>query len=403
MGAYEYVALDGEGRKRKGLIEGDTARQARQHLRGQGLIPISIDTVSNTDRKQQTIFSTRKISVRDLALVTRQLATLIRSGLPLEESLLAISQQTEKARVNRVILGVRSQVLEGRSLANSLGQFPNAFPVLYRATVEAGEASAKLDLVLEKLAEYMESRERLHQKIQLALLYPVLLTLVSIAVIVGLLVFVVPEIVSVFDNTGQALPLLTQWLIDSSDFFREYGLFLLSGCLLGWFLWRLGMRIRQARTAFHLFLLKLPLVGRFVRGSNTARFTRTLAILTSSGVTLLDALKIAGQVLPNLPMRQAVEIATAGVREGESLHGALQKSRLFAPISLHLIHSGEMSGHLPEMLESASENQELEVQSMTDLLVGISEPVLIMFMGGVVLTIVMAILLPIFDMNQLVG
>lgn len=402
MGAFEYQALDPQGRKKKGIVESDTPRLARQLLREQGLSPLSVEAVSSRETRQGSSFSGRGISTRDLSLVTRQLATLSRSGLPLEEALQAVSQQTEKSRIRRIILGVRAKVLEGQSLANALANFPNAFPQLYRATVGAGESSGKLDLVLEKLADYVETREQMRQKIQLALIYPILLTLISILVVIGLLTYVVPEIVGVFDNLGQQLPLLTQWLIASSAFLRNYGLFLLVGLLIVWLLGAALLRIEGIRFAYHRLQLRLPLIGSFVRGSNTARFTRTLSILTSSGVELLEALGIASQVLPNLPMRSAVEGTALRVREGESLHRALDQTRLFPPITVHLIASGESSGQLPKMLESASENQQREVQSMAEMLVGIFEPLLILFMGGVVLTIVIAILLPIFEMNQLV-
>lgn len=402
MGAFEYLALDPQGRKQKGIVESDTPRLARQQLRERGLTPLSVDAVTSREARQQPLLVGRGISTRDLALFTRQLATLSRSGLPLEESLHAVSQQTEKGRIRRIILGVRAKVLEGQSLASAFAQYPNAFPDLYRATVDAGESSGKLDLVLEKLADYVETREQLRQKIQLALIYPILLTTISILVVIALLTYVVPEIVGVFDNLGQELPLLTVLLIRLSDFLRAYGLYVLGGLIAAWLLWRMLLQAEGFRAAYHRLQLRLPLIARFVRGTNTARFTRTLAILTSSGVELLEALRIASQVLPNLPMRAAVEEAAIKVREGESLHRALDQTKLFPPITVHLIASGESSGQLPKMLESAAENQQREVQSLAEVMVGIFEPVLILFMGLVVLGIVIAILLPIFEMNQLV-
>ena len=402
MGAFEYQALDKQGRQKRGIIESDTPRLARQLLRERGLSPLSVEAVTNRESRQQTSFGGRGISTRDLALVTRQLATLSRSGLPLEESLQAVSQQTDKGRVRRIILGVRSRVLEGQSLSNALANFPNAFPQLYRATVDAGESSGKLDFVLEKLAEYVETREQLRQKIQLAMIYPILLTLISILVVIGLLTYVVPEIVGVFDNLGQELPILTVWLITASNFLRDYGLFVLGGLGAIWAASTALLRIESVRFAHHAMQLRLPLIARFVRGSNSARFTRTLAILSGSGVELLEALGIASQVLPNLPMRKAVETAAVRVREGDSLSRALHQTKLFPPITVHLIASGEASGQLPKMLERAADNQQRDVQYMAEMLVGIFEPVLILVMGGVVLTIVIAILLPIFEMNQLV-
>ncbi len=403
MGAFEYQALDSQGRQKKGIIESETPRLARQALRDRGLVPLAVEAVvTRESRTPAALGGGGRISTRDLALLTRQLATLSRSGIPLEEALLAVSQQTEKARIRRIILGVRSRVLEGQSLASALGNFPHAFPVLYRATVDAGESSGRLDYVLEKLAEYEETREVMQQKVQLAMIYPIMLTSVSILIVIGLLAYVVPEIVGVFDNLGQQLPLLTLWLIMASDFLLDYGLVVLGGIIAFWLGCSALLRNESIRFAYQTVQLKLPLIGRFLRGSNTARFTRTLAILVGSGVELLEALRIASQVMPNLPMRRAVEQAAVRVREGDGLSRALGQTRLFPPITVHLIASGESSGQLPRMLEGAADNQQREVQSMAEMLIGIFEPVLILFMGVVVLLIVIAILLPIFEMNQLV-
>jgi len=403
LGAFEYQALDQQGRQKKGIIESETSRLARQSLRDKGLTPLSVEAVVTKESRQpSTLGGGGGISTRDLALVTRQLATLSRSGIPLEEALQAVSQQTEKGRIRRIILGVRSRVLEGQSLSNALGNFPNAFPTLYRATVDAGESSGKLDFVLEKLAEYEETREQMRQKIQLAMIYPVLLTAISVLIVIGLLVYVVPEIVGVFENLGQELPILTLWLIASSDFLLNYGIIVLGGIIAVWLACSAVLRVEHILFAYQTMQLKLPLIGRFIRGSNTARFTRTLAILVGSGVELLEALRIASQVVPNLPMRKAVEQTAVRVREGDGLSRALNQTKLFPPITVHLIASGESSGQLPKMLEGAADNQQREVQSMAEMLVGIFEPVLILCMGVVVLLIVIAILLPIFEMNQLV-
>jgi len=403
MGAFEYQALNQQGREKKGIIESETSRLARQSLRDKGLTPLSVEAVvTQESRKPAALGGGSGIGTRDLALLTRQLATLSRSGIPLEEALQAVSQQTEKPRIRRIILGVRSRVLEGQSLSNALGNFPNAFPVLYRATVDAGESSGKLDYVLEKLAEYEETRELMRQKVQLAMIYPIMLTSVSILIVIGLLAYVVPEIVGVFENLGQELPILTLWLIMASDFILNYGIIVLGGIIAIWMACSAMLRVEHILFTYQSIQLKLPLIGRFMRGSNTARFTRTLAILVGSGVELLEALRIASQVVPNLPMRKAVEHTAVRVREGDSLSRALNQTKLFPPITVHLIASGESSGQLPEMLEGAADNQQREVQSMAEMLIGIFEPVLILFMGVVVLLIVIAILLPIFEMNQLV-
>ncbi len=405
MGAFEYVALDNSGREKKGVLEGDTARQVRQQLRDKGWMPVEVQETAEREaggRKGGIRFH-RGVSATDLALITRQLATLVRSGLPLEESLQAASQQTEKARLKSMLLAVRSRVMEGHTLATGLGDFPHVFPELYRTTVSAGEQSGHLDVVLERLADYTESRQQMQQKIQLALFYPALLTLVAIGVVIGLMTYVVPQVVQVFENIGQELPWLTRTLIAISDFMRNYGLLMLfllavAGGITAWILRQEGPRRR-----FHATLLHLPLIGRLERGINAGRFARTLSIVTASGVPVLEGLRIASEVMSNLPMREAVEDAIRKVREGTSIYAALEKSGYFPPMTVHLIASGEASGKLDEMLERAAVNQEREIETLVSAVMGLFEPLLILVMGGLVLIIVLAILLPIFNLNQLVG
>lgn len=403
MGAYEYAALDARGRTRKGVIEGQTARQVRALLRERQLTPLDVQEVRRQEAgRRRVTWLTPALGSTDLALVTRQLATLVRSGLPLEESLRVVAEQAEKPRIRRIMLAVRARVLEGHALATGLDDFPASFSELYRATVAAGEQSGHLDAVLERLADYTEQRQQMRQKVQLALFYPALLTLMAILVTGALMVYVVPEVVKVFDNMGQALPGLTRGLIAVSDFLRAHGLALLAGVAALALGLRWLLRIPGARFRAHALVLRLPLVGRLVRGANTARFARTLSILAASGVEVLSALRISGQVLTNLPMRAAVERATQRVREGASLHGSLRDSRLFPPMTVQLIASGEATGELEDMLERAAGNQEREVEGMISAFLGLFEPLLILVMGAVVLTIVVAILLPIFDLNQLV-
>lgn len=404
MATFEYKALDHRGKKKKGIIEGDSPRQARQLLRGLGLTPVSVDSIEQSQTPGSShLFGGPRLKLRDLILFTRQLATLSHSGMPLKEALSAVSEQTEQRQAQRIILGVREKILEGQGLASAFNSFPRAFPKLYVATVSAGETSGKLDSVLDKLAKHLEEHEKIAQQIHLALIYPVLLTLISLLVVIGLLAYVVPQIVQVFDNLGQSLPVMTQILIMSSDFFREFGLLMALAILSLWLLFRLLLRVEGFRKSYHRFLLTIPFIQRFSRGGNSARFTRTLAILTGSGVELLTALRIAGDVMPNQAMSTAVDEATVRVREGVALSQALKQSRLFPPLTIHLIASGESSGQLDRMLESAAENQEREMQSLSETVLAIFEPALIIFMGGIVLAIVMAILLPIFEMNQLAG
>lgn len=405
MPAYEYIALNAKGRQTKGLQEGDTARQVRQMLRERGLMPMEIHEVSGKRNESGSRLFTRRgtaLSSTELSLFTRQLATLMRSGLPLDESLTAVSQQSEGKAIKRVTLGVRSSIIEGNSLAQALGQFPAAFPPLYRATIEAGEQSGKLDGVLERLADYVERRQAMNQKIMLAAFYPAILTVVAISVVLLLLTYVVPQVVGVFESIDQELPGLTKGLIAFSDFLRDFGPWLALAGGVGTILFGLAMRGHGFRYAVHRNVLRVPLIGRLVRGTNTARFTRTLGILSNSGVPILDAMRIGSQVVTNLPMREAIEAAAKKVREGGSLHRSLMDSKLFPPITLHLIGSGEASGKLDEMLDRAAENQEREVETLVAAVMGIFEPALILVMGGVVLLIVLAILLPIFDLNQLV-
>ncbi|MDP9142389.1 MAG: type II secretion system inner membrane protein GspF [Pseudomonadota bacterium] len=404
MSAYEYRALDARGRETKGLIEGDTPRHARQLLRDGGLSPLDVREVAEAKQSATSSLFSRggNINSNELALFTRQLATLVRSGLPLDESLTAVSEQSESKRVKRVALGVRASVVEGTSLAQALEQFPNAFPTLFRATVEAGEQSGKLDYILERLADYVERRQQMQSKLMLAAVYPAILTLVAISVVVLLLTYVVPQVVEVFTSIDAELPALTTGLIALSDFLRDYGIFLLIALAAGSFLFRRMMRGDAFKRRVHRYILRLPMIGRLVRGANAGRFTRTLGILFGSGVPILDALQIGTQVVSNLPMREAIESAAIRVREGASLSRSLAASKLFPPITVHLIASGESSGSLDEMLDRAAENQEREVENTVAAVMGVFEPVLILVMGGVVLLIVLAILLPIFDLNTLV-
>jgi general secretion pathway protein F len=403
MGAFEYSALDAAGKERKGILEGDTPRHIRQLLREQQLLPVSVTEVAQKEARRQRSFTlVRRVSPSDLALFTRQLATLVRAGLPLEESLLAVSQQTEKPRVQSIVLGVRARVMEGHTLADGFSEFPRVFPEIYRATVAAGEQSGHLDNVLERLAEYTESREVIRQKVLAAMLYPIVLTIMCFAIVSGLLVFVVPKVVAVFETSKATLPLITRMLISTSDFFRVYGLYVLAAAVLAYIIFRRWLRNPVARRQFHRMQLRMPVFGRLARGFNTARFTRTFSILSASAVPVLEAMRIAGEVVTNLPMRDAVTDAAARVREGAPIGRSLAVSRLFPPMTIHLISSGESSGQLEAMLERAAISQERELDGLLGALVGLLGPVLIILMGLFVMGIVFAMLLPIFEMNNLI-
>jgi general secretion pathway protein F len=322
--------------------------------------------------------------------------------LPLEESLLAVSQQTEKPRVQSIILGVRSRVMEGHTLADAFTEFPRVFPEIYRSTVSAGEQSGHLDGVLERLADYTEGREQIRQKVLGAMIYPIVLTLMCFGIVSGLLVYVVPKVIEVFESSRAQLPLMTRALIATSDFFRNYGLWLVIGLVVVFVLFMRWLRSPTARRRFHHVLLRLPLIGKLTRGFNTARFTRTLSILTASAVPVLESLRIASEVVTNLPMRDAVTEAAQRVREGAPIGRSLAVSKLFPPLSIHLISSGESSGELENMLERAAISQERELDGLLGALVGLLGPLLIIVMGVFVMGIVFAMLLPIFQMNQLI-
>lgn len=404
MGAFEYQALDSRGRRSRGVLEGDTPRQIRSQLRDQGYTPLDVTEVAEKKKSSGSRLGGQRsrVSNTDLTLFTRQLATLVHSGLPLEEALLAVSQQTRQAGAQSMIRGVRSRVTEGHTLADAMRDFSSVFPKLYIATVAAGETSGHLDQVLERLADYVENRQRMRQKIMLALFYPIILTSVAIVVVIALLTYVVPQVVGVFQSIHHQLPLLTRGLIAFSGFLQSYGLILLALLIIAAIAWYYAMRREAFRQRVHRIILDIPLIGKLSRNINTGRFARTLAILVSAGVPVLEAMHISTQVVSNQVMREATEEAARRVREGSTINKALAASGLFPPITLHLIASGETGGSLKEMLERAASHQESEVETMIAAVMGVFEPLLILTMGGIVLIIVLAIMLPIFDLNQLV-
>lgn len=405
MPAFEFRALNSSGREATGVEEGDTARAVRQSLRDRGLVPITVEEVRQRGRSSRRVGGSlggRGIGATDLALITRQLATLVRSAIPLEEALYAVANQNERHRIKTVILSVRSRVLEGFTLADGFAAFPAVFPEILRSTVAAGEQAGHLDEALERLADYVEKRQQLRQKIQLALLYPSLLTVVAVLITAGLLTYVVPQVVQVFNGINQELPALTRWLIATSDFLRSNGIVMLVSMGVGIYFFSHLLRRPSIRLRWHRLLLRTPLIGRLMRGLNTARFARTLSILAASGVPVLDALHIAGSVISSVPMADSVEQAIQLVREGKGIAQSLQRDGQFPPLMVQLIANGESTGRLEVMLERAAENQERELETLIAVLMGLFEPLMILLMGGIVLVIVLAILLPVFELNQLV-
>lgn len=409
MGAFEYVVLDEKGRERKGVAEGDTARQVRQSLREKGLIPLQITAATQRGRDQSgksthtpsRLFQ-RGISTTELALITRQMATLVQASLPLDEVLTAIANQSEKQRIRGMMYAVRAKVMEGHTLAAGLAEFPRVFSDLFRATVDAGEKSGHLDTVLERLADYTENQQELQGKVRQALIYPAFLTVFAIAIVIFLMTNIVPQVVSVFEDIGQELPGLTRALITISDFVIAYGIYLLIIVVAVIIGIRTLLKKPRYRQRYHQLLLRMPIIQKLVRGLNTALFTRTFSILTGSGVTVLESMRISAQVVGNLPMRNAILEATERVREGSGIKKSLDRSKLFPPMTLQLIASGENSGNLEQMLDRAATQLEREQVTLIAYIVGIFEPAIILTMGVLVLMIVLGILLPIFDLNQLV-
>jgi general secretion pathway protein F len=403
MTAYRYRALNPEGKLVKGVLEGDSERQIRSNLRSQQLQPVEV-AAANTESGGSglgSIFQAR-VSPSDLSLITRQMATLVLSNLPLDECLQAVAQQTRKPRVKGLLLQVRSRVSEGHSLAYAMGEFPQVFNEMYRAMVTAGEHAGFLGQVLEQLADYGEQRQYTQQKIKMAMIYPFILLGVAVTVVVALMVFVVPELVGIFAHTNAELPALTRILIASSDFVREYGIYVLVLLIALVTLFRQLLKNQSRRRRWHLLLLQVPGVAAVITAVDTARFASTLSILMASGVPLLESLKIAGAVLTNLILRESSAEVAERVQEGSSLHRALQHSGYFPPMMVHMVASGEASGELEAMLERSAANQERELEMALGTMMAVFEPLMVVFMGVMVLLVVLAVLLPIFKLNTMV-
>lgn len=406
MAAFHYNALDAAGKPSNGMIEADSARLARTQLREKGLFVVELDALSDTSTKQGArsfnLPFRKRIPLSEVSLMLRQLATLLEAGLPLEQALAVLIEQGDNPAMRQVIAALRSEVLAGSTLARAMDKHRDTFPEIHRALINAGEASGELATVMDKLATYSEGQQALQQKIGLAMVYPAIVITVAVLVVGGLLLFVVPPVVEVFQQTRQELPFLTKALIALSDFLAATWLYLIAIFVIGGIVAQRALQEEALRYQLHLKLLRLPVVGKLIRGSNTARMASTLSILVGSGVGLLTALNAACGVLTNLPMRRALEDAAMKVREGVTLSRALAASGLFPPVLVHLIASGEQSGRLDTMLDRVAKQQTQEVSGFTTALTSILEPVLILFMGAVVLLIVLAILLPIIQMNQMV-
>jgi general secretion pathway protein F len=410
--AFRYAAADSAGKELSGVIEADSARAARQLLRGRSLVPLTVEpVVAEAQRSALQLSLGRRLSQTELAVITRQLASLLGAQLPVADALTVMVEQSEKQQIRELMAAIRTDVLGGSSLSNALARHPRQFPDIYRALIAAGEESGKLGSVLGSLADYVEDRAKLQQKITLAFVYPVIVTLVALAVVIGLLTYVVPQVVQVFANTKQALPWLTRALIALSDFVRAYGWVVLALAAIAFFVVRRLLKVEAVRLRWHRRLLQMPVLGVLSRSLNTARFASTLAILAGGGVPMLRALQAAGETVTNLAMRTRVLEATQRVREGFSLARALRatgdedgqpgRTRLFPPVLIHLIASGEATGKLPEMLGRAADIHAREAERRAMFFTSLLEPVLILAMGVVVMLIVLAVLLPIIEINTL--
>lgn len=398
MNAYQYFALKKNGNNCKGVIEADSERQARQKLREQGLLPTEIHPLKKSINKK----GKGKLKAQELSLLTRQLATLLAAGITIDESLRGVAEQSESENSRKIIISVRAKVLEGYSLAQALGEYPQAFPELYRATIAAGEQTGNLDMVLEKLAEYTESQQKTKQKVQQALIYPSLMITVSIGIVSFLLAFVVPKIIDVFTTGGQELPAMTKVLIKISSFIQNYGLYVLFIFAILLIIFFRCLKIPSFETKWHKILLKLPIVAFLIKAVNVARYIHTFGILFAAGVNVLETMRVSASLINNKIMQAAFNEASIQVKEGSAINVALQKTKFLSPMATHLIASGEKSGNISGMMERAAAHLDNEVKRIIDTALTLLEPMIILLMGAVVLFIVLSTLLPIFSMEQLV-
>ena len=403
MPAFRFEALQTDGKTQKGILEGDSPRQVRNQLRLQGLTPLAIEEAVDTSRQSNKGSGWGgEISTTDVVLLTRQLASLLQARLPLAKALGALVEQAEKPLVRDRLATIRADVVSGTPLSQGFERFPKAFPEMYIATIAAGESTGDLGGVLNKLADALEAKQALTQKVSAAFIYPAVVTLVAILVVTGLLTYVVPQVVAVFQSSKQTLPTLTIIMIWLSDALRHWGWLMLVSLAVGGWLFKVALGRPGFRLAFDQWVLKLPLIGRFLRAVNTARLASTLAILVGSGVPILRSLQAASRTVGNSKLREALEDVQARVREGVSLSRSLGATDLFPPVLVHLVASGEATGELANMLERAAKTQSSEVERRAMWLTSLLEPILILVMGLLVLLIVLAVMMPIIEVNQLI-
>lgn len=404
MPSFEYQALTAQGKTQKGTQEGESARQVRQQLRDRGLTPLAVTPVSGKRKRlsSQALFAA-KVPIADLSLMTRQLTTLLGAGMPLADALKSVANQADSKLLKRFTTGVYEKVAEGHAYAQALMQSGFKIPNDYIATIRAGEESGHLTEVLSRMAESIEKQEKIRKKMRSALIYPVLMIVMAVAIILFLMTFVVPKVVSVFDNMDQELPPLTQGLLNSSEFLDQHWLALLLGLVAIGIFYKALMRHESWRFRRDQTWLALPALRKFLIYSSAARWARTLGVLHASGVSITEALKISAEVMTLLPLKRKVIQMGKEVREGQKLHASMRKAGFFPPLLLNLVETGEGNGQIDTMLLKGAEHYEEEVESAAATLVSLLEPLMIVVMGGVVLTIVLAIMLPIFQMNSMVG
>ncbi len=404
MDAFEYSSLDQEGKNKTGIIQADTEKHVRQLLRDQNLIPTQIEKVDDnydsTDvgKKQST-----QLRAGELPIIIRQLSTLLKAGLPLDEALSTTIEQSDHKNSKKILITLRAKLMEGHPLAYAMELFPKAFDELITTSVEAGEQSGNLDEVLLRLAEYLEQRQDMNKQSWTALLYPIILILTSIAVVSGLMVYIVPKVIQVFENNNAELPMITQVLVALSAWVKKYGLVLLITLMVSIVVFVVALQNQEFKYKWHAFLLKVPIIGNFIKLAQSARFTRTLGILTKSTVPIVQALSLSSKVIKNLAIKKSVEKTATQVREGSSLSRSLKTNGYFPPMTIRLINSGEQSGILSEMLERAADTQERDVNHKLTSIISIMQPVAILIVGVMILLIVLAMLLPIFQMNTIVN
>lgn len=409
MAAFEYQVLDSAGKTLKGVATGDSAVAVRQDFRDKGLIPISVELVSEAGNDQTNTKSSSskyrrtQIRVNELSIITRQMATLLGSGLTVEETLSAMIRQSEGNKLKGLMSDVRSLVTEGYSLSDAISLYPKSFPEIYRSSIMAGEQSGNLDEVLERLADYLETRHSIQQRLKEAMVYPLFLITFCFLIVGGLVTFVVPKVVKVFEDTGQELPGLTKMVIALSEFLQNHGVLLLIFIMVVAIVTNRFFQQPKAKFWLHNQYLVFPGIQRLTRNINTARMARTLAIMIGSRVPLLTAMRSAEGVLSNVVMKRNLQSAAEEVSEGISISRALDKSGNYSPLLIQMVASGENSGKLAHMLEKAASATEREVESRINMLVGVLGPAMILLMGVMVTIIVLAILMPIFDLQGFVG